>query len=670
MPTRFWDWLRSAAFRREAFWFLVLVSWLPIVAGFAAFLDHFTPWAAPYGVGGPRLAQPIGWVFFAVAIGIGAGAVVLRDWWLLLCVPVALVASMLNEPLFGILSADNTYLLYLEAFVLSLVVYAVKSRLRSLHLTVFASLLALDLIGTVFLSGAFFTIGHLFMAYALSFFDLILFAAVLVFVRVAALAVVQNWKLLAGKPARELLWSFTRTTILWAPMLLIFLLFNSLYGFVGAQIERHVVYAMLTEIGQPLAEPPPTLEEAIGIYVNVKAAAYDTAVQAKLADGTAVAQAQAGATIDESARIIADVFPGRLPGTETQPCDWLPPDIFCLVMNGIKSIVNSAYVSVKNRLLSKLTTEAEKTKAEAIRVSGEGADWAGAFISTKIGEVRSAMILAIAKTFTAMRQIALLITIYSLIMLVKSYLLVFSRVWFRQGSANYAQVAMGTVKPSHGSIRNVGQVYKVLRGAKTNFYLSRRYKASNAPPATRIPRWRMAPISRLRNRSYLLNYIDVAQTQGTAEFHTGAPSEFVEWDLAKGEDVLFNFRDFVAMEEGLGMRTEISLSASTMIFGQVIFRRAVGPGKLILRTSSSAIVGRGGKANHSLSAAGLIAWSPSGSFQIAASIRWLDWWDTFFSDHHLQKAPGDPIVYDTSNAAAGRLRTSIGSLIKYFVLPF
>ena len=306
-------------------------------------------------------------------------------------------------------------------------------------------------------------------------------------------------------------------------------------------------------------------------------------------------------------------------------------------MNGIKSIANSAYVGVKNRLMTKLTEEAEKTKKDLGDAANTSTDWLNALINQKFVEVRDATIVAVAKVFTAMQQIALLIAIYSAIMLVKSFLLVFSRIFFRDGSGRYATLSPGVVRPSHGDIRAMGQRYAVTRADGRNFYVSKKYRPFGTPPATRLPFWRTAPLARIAHRALMLNLFDVKKIAGSADFRTAIPAEFVEWNLKKGESVYFSFHDFAAIERGMKIRSEINLSVSALIFGQMIFRRAIGPGTLVLRTSAASIVGKTGPAGRNMAAGGLISWHSASQFQIVASIGWFSQWDTFFSDHNIRR---------------------------------
>ena len=333
------EWLRAVAARvtslggvmDQFFWLLVLISWLPIIAGFTSFVDHFIPWAVRYGDTAHRFAVPVEAPFIAIAVLIAAGALLKRDLWLLLCVPAPIAAAALGAAAGGgegLPSADALYIIYLEAFVASLVVYLLKSRLRSWHVLVFVLLLLADLASKYVLDGQFFVIGYLFHGYALTIFDIIVVAAVIILARVIALAYLHNRGLFKGLNGGEVFFDVLKTTVLWAPMFLIFFGFNFLYGALGHQLERLAVNVMADpgvegKGGFPLPEGTTLetidLETAIQLYTTARADQYSAEAQTKLQEQNALFQANTGQTIDDTAGFIRNSFPAvfREPSRKT-----------------------------------------------------------------------------------------------------------------------------------------------------------------------------------------------------------------------------------------------------------------------------------------------------------------------------------------------------------------
>ena len=67
-------------------------------------------------------------------------------------------------------------------------------------------------------------------------------------------------------------------------------------------------------------------------------------------------------------------------------------------------------------------------------------------------------------------------------------------------------------------------------------------------------------------------------------FHSIEGTEFVEWNLSKGEEVIFEYKDLVAFSGTISLKTVVSFRLSSVFLGKSIFRVAVGPGKLVLKT--------------------------------------------------------------------------------------
>ncbi len=121
------------------FWFLVLLSWLPVIAGFVGFVDNFIP--GRWGPAKPThwLAVPVDHVFLVIAAVITIIAACLRRPVLLLCAIAPLLANFLGKAGLPGLGHPgfNLSIAYLAAFVVSFALFAWSAHLRTSYVASF-----------------------------------------------------------------------------------------------------------------------------------------------------------------------------------------------------------------------------------------------------------------------------------------------------------------------------------------------------------------------------------------------------------------------------------------------------------------------------------------------------------------------------------------------------
>ena len=105
------------------------------------------------------------------------------------------------------------------------------------------------------------------------------------------------------------------------------------------------------------------------------------------------------------------------------------------------------------------------------------------------------------------------------------------------------------------------------------------YKANYQPlgPAPRfsIPQWYASILSRLRFGAWNMSQVRMPLAdQNRVTFNSIEGEHLVDWTLEEGEEVVFSYRHFVAMNGNIELRTVISLRVATLLLGRIVFHTA------------------------------------------------------------------------------------------------
>ncbi|NND00036.1 MAG: hypothetical protein HKN85_07630 [Gammaproteobacteria bacterium] len=622
--------------------------------------------------------------------------------YLLATLPLMLAATIpffANSPEFNPWS-QPLHFIYLLAVAISFYLYMRYAHLISSAFVIFMSVLMLDSI-LLFVSHViqysgeeaaveshYSVFGILFNVYAIDILKVFVFVLFMALVRIIYLAWVDNRKFLkeTGKEWRS---HTTQTFGLWYPALLIFVVFSLIYQLLYSwKIEPAMVSQVMgcVEEGEQIAAennqgfPPFNCED--DMYEEGELISLDAALQKSnkrkmdLLSGITTAKIdsfQVGVvegTGSAADAIYADInasVPKRLPGTKTRDCGI---NIICLIENAIKSAVNSGYVSVKNRQLRKLRGELDELEATVGKDSPEFAAKARELVKAELTALQRMNKTAISSTSNSIKSISKLLLIYSLILLLKTFMIVYSRISFARHTTNFVSFATDNDPPARGTLKKRGATMTLTKAGGA-YFCSRHTVVVDGPPEDRVTpqRW-TAFFARLFTQHLAMNRVDPAKYSGKTTVDVDAPSQLVEWSLKDQERVIFNFADFAAMSEGVVIERRVSLSISTLILGRAIQYCAVGPGKLVLKTTANAVLVKGDDNGQvpSLNASNLVAWNVCSNFDVDAN---LDIKNTFMSPDKLTPRSNtkDLVIFDKSvRRASGRV-AGILRFMKSFLLP-
>ncbi len=252
------------------------------------------------------------------------------------------------------------------------------------------------------------------------------------------------------------------------------------------------------------------------------------------------------------------------------------------------------------------------------------------------------------------------------ILIIKSYFYVFSRITFSEKSNVYVDIKDNPKTFENGVLTECNTEYSIPIDNSESMYLSRKYIPTGRAPKVAIPRWTNGIVSRIRNGVYLMNEVTVRENETeSVDFRSVAGAEFVEWNLSEGEEVVFNYKDLVAMSDTLTLSSYISFRLTSLFFGRSIFHIAKGPGKLVLRTHGKPITNHEEHLVKSVHIDRIIAWQRTTQFSIDSELSMVN---MYFSGVYLKRTNDDLIVID---ADAGNTKRKVGlaKFVTKFLLP-
>ncbi len=532
-----------------------------------------------------------------------------------------------------------------------------------------------------------------FIGYFPSHFSVVFVLMILMFIRTIVKFFQEN------TPAREQVAEFDegylkavrkRTLKLWWPMPLLFLVFTGIYQYVGDRyLHRPLIlyfdnYEAVINSGRLPDAPdlrdrcanPVVPQEAgeITLPCTVEAAAKD--LTARLADRNIRSvrggiDAQVNALGDNNEAIIAaveDQMPRRFPGTEiTETCYLL--NVGTCIQNGIKSMINGAYRSARDGMIDDL----ERDLASVDKSATNSAEQMKQKYTDRMNAFAGRTEQAIGYTATGIRFAGFLALAYGLLILAKSYMIVFARVFFARVATSPAREAVGASERARRGQINVhgSQLTLNENGQGGRFYVAFRACGNNVVDRRRLPQPSHLMIKRLfsRNLAMCLVDFDAEESVPTSDIIVDPPAQITEWKLRDDDVVYLDFSNVIAFQDSCTLGRSISLSIGALIFGRAIYHSVSGPGSIFLRTDSDALTGSMKGADNVMQASSLVAWRQNTDFHVVASLTVSD---TFFSGFSVRKADekANTVVYDTSQGRRVGAGQGILRLTRAFLLPF
>lgn len=417
----------------------------------------------------------------------------------------------------------------------------------------------------------------------------------------------------------------------------------------------------------PEAEPVLLSLEAAILQTNERKLALLNALMQKSVGRYSVSLTEnVNETPDKVYGELNDAMPRRLPGTETEYCGLNP---VCWVENGVKSSANNAYVSAKNRQLRRIRQDLREIAQDTTKSSEEKTQLMQSALSDRLEQLQKINHGAVAYSFEAFYWLSQLLFVYSIIILLKTFMIVLSRISFARKTTYSATFKTPNDVDSAGTIRCLKHDFKLEPDDPRTYFFARKAVTVTGPPMDRVTPHRFrAFFTRLFNGCLSLNRVIPGETDDGATVTINPPAELVLWNLNRGERVFFHFADFVGMSDGIKLERRVSLSISTLIFGQAIHYCAVGPGRLYLRTRGQPAVINPGDTTPGHNASKLVAWNIATQFDVDANLNVTN---TFLSESNVRPSnvEQDMVIFDLSVERGQNRAAGILQFAKSFLLP-
>ncbi|GAA4277941.1 AIM24 family protein [Aquimarina mytili] len=359
-------------------------------------------------------------------------------------------------------------------------------------------------------------------------------------------------------------------------------------------------------------------------------------------------------------------LPQMAPVFKEEDCGfWGKLNITCQAKNSAKNTVNKSYVKQRKRMRELLVNEVDKSTKDIQKGVEGSTDGINDLMLQEIDAITEKLKFTIQSTFDTILFINLLLDIAFGFLILKSFLYVFSRVAFSSDDENYVTLLEGDKNTSIGTLHKAGNQYTIdPASTKENYFVSRSFEPSGRAPKFSLPQWRSAILARIFTRNYAMNKVVMKSRPEIVHFKAMGSHEFVEWDIKEGEEVVFHFKNFVGMSEGIKISAILSLRLTSLLFGRLLFTTAKGPGKLILMTKGEPITAEHTNANASVATSRILAWQKNTRFNVESELNLVD---VFMSGIYLKKKEHDLILIDAD--IKGPSKNGIVRFIKNFILP-
>ena len=249
---------------------------------------------------------------------------------------------------------------------------------------------------------------------------------------------------------------------------------------------------------------------------------------------------------------------------------------------------------------------------------------------------------------------------------VKSFFYVFSRVAFNHNVGAFLTLGEleGTPVLPDAQITRFSSRYVLHPPGPAVYYVSRKFQGRGRPPHFSIPQPIHAPIARLIHGAMTMNKVVFAPGDGPVSYTARFGSDFVVWDLQPGEEIVFNFRSFVAMAESVHISTLISARLSALVLGEIIYSTATGPGQIIFLTEGRAEVTNREESGESLPPNRFVAMHRDARLNVESELGVVD---VYISDAYVQPTGHGQVIVDVDRQEGGDV--GLIRFLAHFVWP-
>jgi Mitochondrial biogenesis AIM24 len=518
--------------------------------------------------------------------------------------------------------------------------------------------------------------GSLFVDYTVFPVNVLTLLAIWLLSRLVLKAIHENLSTLREAKWLDLCDIAKETLKLWWPMGLIFIVFTALNIYVQSWVITPMIIESIDLDRLEMKEPPDSMErikllgvptdqqskstsEALTRNLEARSAKFKGEINQTAADINAAGNSR----IDQIVPFARQRLPARFPGTDQRRCGINPG---CLIANGVKSMINSGYISARESMMQELNAKVAEAKGDVAQARKNVVD----HIIKEVDRFTHDATTRVQQTASGLSLLGWILQLYAIVVLIESFLIVFARLYYKTEGVvidradDAADVPPGkiTVSPSE---------LQLTRRAPMKTYFVFKVVGPNAVDRRRIPQPLSLALARIFTGRYMMCLIDLSdrQYEQGCEIKVDAPREIIVWQINKDQEVFIRLSDLIGFSETCRLGRRISLSVASLVFGRTFFQYIKGPGTLYLKSESNAIAGGGDDTRQIMHSSSLMAWSRNSEFNIVSSLTIID---VFFSGFSIRKLNRKSylVAYDTSQKRRVGTIRGIWRMARTFVLPF
>lgn len=374
---------------------------------------------------------------------------------------------------------------------------------------------------------------------------------------------------------------------------------------------------------------------------------------------------------DAEARRIFSVVP-QTTGMEPSPC-YDPPWLDCEAANMVIRGLNSAYAKgrarAESRFVSYINARADEATSNAQTLTAD----ARASLTEELNAAQASTRQAIDRVRSAGNVVRQILLLWLIVVAIKSILYVFARVIFDKSTDIDVDLLEPDSLPAEGTVRHAQEV-NIAGDYPYDIYYKSNYQPLGPAAQFSIPQWRASIMSRLRYGAWNMSRVEMPlDDPDGVTFNSIEAEHLIDWEMQEGEEVVFSYRNFVAMNTNVQLRTVISLRVATLLLGRIVFHTARcsgGPGRLILRTRGKPATAE--QVRRSIPAARLVAWNRYARFSVDSHLTLVD---VFLNGFNLRRrasgtdAKPQGILIVEADARDGGLLVGTMRFAKNFLMP-
>lgn len=352
---------------------------------------------------------------------------------------------------------------------------------------------------------------------------------------------------------------------------------------------------------------------------------------------------------------VYDIFPGLRP---PDSCDWIWPDIKCMIRQAVLNRMNAAYQGPRNRYRSQLDEKLIVVGNDIASAADTAANLASSAIQGEAEKAARHATRSVDATFLGFSAWSAAQMAFLLYVAIRAFLLVFGRVLYKgqnkvgqpfaltHGVASEGQSATAQRYPDRFDVPD--QHLPLL--AKRTFAADDADERTLLGPSFSM-RW---PLRRFANGAFALRRVMPQQAGRQVSYTALGGREFVVWTVPARSSVAFQWKNFVAMSENMTVEKDTTLRIGGLSLGTMMHAVAKSgdhEGILIQLSNGAVQLIASDPAPKARSPFRLMSWRPDAPFAIATQNSFLS---IYTDGASLQPALGAHGAMDVGENTGGR----------------